>query len=217
VLAICILAGWHTRFMQCAAFVSAVPLLFHSVSLYQNHYVFYLLVTLYATLMPAERFYSVDASRMKQKLSAAAYRAWKSAPVPVYPQRLIMLQLSFLYFFAGLNKLDPVWFARWSATPELASLATDPVVAAFWMQLVHTGVAWIPIAAVALGMLSLSVGIMYANKYPLIALVAIGMHLSFQFMLPIMEFTSMCMSILFLSLFPLRNRVTEELVAVMRR
>lgn len=217
-LAICILLGWHTRFVQCVAFVSAVPLLFHSVSQYQNHYVFYLLVTLYATLMPTERFYSLDSyHRKKRTLSKTAYEAWKNAPVPLYAQRLIQLQLSFLYFFAALNKLDPIWFMRWSTTPELAVLATDPFVARFWMQLVSAGIAWIPLTVIIAVMLSLSVGIFYANRYPLIALAALMLHLSFQFVLPIMEFTPMCMSILFLSLFPIRNKVVGEVMAVARR
>ena len=215
-IAACILVGWRTRLMQIAVCLSTIPLVFHSVSHYQNHYIFYALVTLYVSLMPTERFFSLDAHHMKRTMSSHAYAAWKNTHVTLFPQRLIQLQLSFLYLFAALNKLEPTWFARWSTTPEFSTLTTRPFIAELWMQLVDAGIAWIPLA-VTIGILFiLSVGIHYANKYPFIALVGILMHLSFHYVLPIMEFTAMCSSILLLSLFPVRSKIIEECKRVLR-
>lgn len=212
-----ILVGWHTRFFQIVTAVLAAPILFHSVSAYQNHYVFYLLIVLYMTLMPSERFFSLDALRMRRKLSAEDFAAWRGMPVSLFPQRLIQLQLAFLYLFAALNKLDPIWFARWSTTPELAALARSPLLANIWMQLVEAGIAWVPLLALALLLLSFSFGIFVANRYPLVVFLGVCVHLSFQFTLHILEFTPMCMAILFLSLFPIQHRVTAELLKVVRR
>jgi len=198
----CVAVGWHTRFFQgVLAFLS--PLLFvRSASLYQNHYAFFLFIAFYLSLVSTERYYSFDARRMRRRLSLKEFRRWQEEPVSLLPLRLILLQAAFLYFFAGLTKLDSLWLARWSSSPEAIVLSEGHPLGFFWQWLIASNLAFPFLIALACFMLLLSFGIFLGSRYPLILLFAAVMHMGFDLSFSIMEFTWMFLSILFLALFP---------------
>ncbi|MDA1292652.1 MAG: HTTM domain-containing protein [bacterium] len=206
VLALLLLCGWNTRLIQVLIALSATALFFRTLSLYHNHYAFYLCITWYMTLVSSERFYSLDAYRKKRLLTKSDFSVWQHQPVALLGQRLILLQLSLLYMFAGLNKMDPSWFVRWSQTPELISLTQNSFVAVLWQYLLDARIAWIPLVCLIGLLLVLSVGVFFASRYPLIAFVGIGMHLIFDLILPVISFTEMCSIIWLFALFPIKKR-----------
>jgi uncharacterized membrane protein YphA (DoxX/SURF4 family) len=195
-----LLLGWHTRLVQLLLALTAFLLFFRSASTYQNHYALYLLCTLELTLASTERYYSLDARRMRSQLSPEAFRQWQEEPVALLPQRLLLLQASLLYFFAALSKLDPSWFARWTTTPEVLALTHSPPLRALWSVLLAHDLAWIPLVLTILLMLTLSIFLMTRHCPPLLLLMGAILHLSFDLHLPIMQFTPMMIAILFLAL-----------------
>lgn len=215
-LGLCALLGWHTRAVQWLLCATMLPLFFHSLATYQNHYAFYLFITFYLALAPSERFLSLDSLAKRRALSAPAFAAWRRGPTCLLPQRLMLLQLAMLYFFAGINKFEPLWFARWSTTGELPALAVYPFTGRLWELLMAHGLAGAALAGVALLMVALSFGVFVANRYPIFALLALFLHLLFDLTLPILEFTGMCGSILFLSLFPVRHPVVRTIIDFLR-
>lgn len=211
-----LLLGWRTRVLQILLALNAAILFFHSASTYQNHYAFFLLVSLAMTLMPSERFYSLDARR-EQKRNPATFLHWQQSPCSLFAQKLILLQAGFLYAFAALNKLSPAWFQRWSGTAEMLDLMEDSFAAPLWAFLLARDIAWIPLLLLIIAMFSLSIGIFFGRRYPLIIFTGALMHLTFDLHLRIMQFTPMMLSVLFLALFPTASpRLQRVLAACIR-
>lgn len=191
-LTLVLLIGWQTRIVQVLIAISATILFFRTLSTYHNHHAFYLCVTWYMTLIASEKFFSVDARKQFSLLSKSDFTAWQRQSVTLLGQRLILLQLSLLYLFAALNKIDPVWFARWSSTPELLHLTESSLLGVAWQFLLSAHFAWLPLVFIILLLFFLSFGIFIAHRHPWIALLGIGMHLLFELTLPVIIFTEMC-------------------------
>lgn len=67
---------------------------------YLNHYYFVSLVSLAMVFLPAHRYFSIDARR--NPLIGRSH-------IPRWHIGTIRLQLAFVYFFAGIAKLNPAW------------------------------------------------------------------------------------------------------------
>lgn len=200
--AVLLLCGWHTRMLQILLALSAAILFFHSASTYQNHYAFFLLVSLAMTLMPSERFYSLDARRTAQR-NPATFPHWQQRSCSLFAQKLILMMAGFLYAFAGLSKFDPSWFLRWSTTPELLVIAPGGPLTSIWSTLLAEHLAWIPLLLVALLFLTLPFLLIFAHSVPLLTLTIWGLtHLTLEIALPVMQFTPMMLAILLLVTFP---------------
>lgn len=208
----CTLLGFCTRAMQWVVFAVSIPLFFHSVSLYQNHYGFYLCISAYAALMPSERFYSIDSWLRSKQMSKAKHSAWQKSPASLLPQRLVLMQLSFLYFFAAINKLEPTWWQRWTTSSELIVLSEESWHTGLWEWMLANNIAWLPIGLIIVLMLILSATLFVANRFPILVLLGCGLHIAFEYTLPILEFSRMCIFILFLALFPLKSPIVKSLV-----
>ncbi|WP_296621830.1 HTTM domain-containing protein [Marivirga sp.] len=88
---------------------------------YLNHYYFVSIIAFLLILVPANKAYSVDAWRMKKQ----------DFYVPAWSIHIIILQLSLVYFFAGLAKLQSDWLLE--ALPLkiwLPSRADTPIIGA---------------------------------------------------------------------------------------
>jgi hypothetical protein len=89
---------------------------------YLNHYYFVSIIAFLLILVPANNAYSIDAwLRKKQDYF-----------VPAWSIHIIILQLSLVYFFAGLAKLQPDWLVE--ALPLkiwLPSRADTPIIGSF--------------------------------------------------------------------------------------
>ncbi|SMG53687.1 Vitamin K-dependent gamma-carboxylase [Marivirga sericea] len=86
---------------------------------YLNHYYFVSIIAFLLILVPANKAYSIDAWRRKKQ----------ELYVPAWSIHIIILQLSLVYFFAGLAKLQPDWLLE--ALPLkiwLPSRANTPII-----------------------------------------------------------------------------------------
>ncbi|MBI3336016.1 HTTM domain-containing protein [Candidatus Peregrinibacteria bacterium] len=203
--------GWHTRFSQNMLAILSIPLFFHSASTYHNHYAFALFITFFLTLSPTERFFSLDACNIRRALSPSAFRAWQNEEFLLTGQFLILLQTSFLYFFSALNKTNPDWFWRWSATPEFADLSHSAIFGPLISLLLQHHLLWIPMIGIIMTMFAFTIGLFLACRHPWIAFVGILFHLLLELSLPVILFTPMMMSIWILAMFPAEHSFTKSI------
>jgi len=118
--AVGVMLGWFYRISIISFF-----LLFTYVELidktnYLNHYYFVSIVSFLLIFVPAERCFSID--------------TWKSPSiichqVPAWTINVLKLQLGFVYFFAGIAKLNPDWlFHAMPLKLWLPSVAHTPII-----------------------------------------------------------------------------------------
>lgn len=204
-LALGVAVGWKTRILQIAIAPLTFALFFHSMSQYHNHYAFSLFITIYLTCVPTERYYSLDALQKKRRSAKKAFDQWQQEPVSLYGQRLIMMQLGLMYFFGAINKMHPEWFMRWAVSKEPLILTQRSLFHPIVEVLYNADMLWLPVSLIIATMLSLSVGIFFASRYPVIAFVGMLLHVFYQLSLDIVIFSLMCMFILFLAVFPRKS------------
>lgn len=204
-----VLVGWQTRLLQVVIACLSVPIFFHSVSQYQNHYGFYLFVTLCLAFASTDRYYSLDAKKQRSCMSASEFSAWKTSAVSLLPQRLILLQLSFLYVFSALNKLRPIWMQRWALSQEFLYLTPYPMMQQLWSTAIDLQVAVPAILALVLFMIGLGLCLPLLPRYPGLAVAGIVLHAVFQFTLPVIVFSSMCSVILLFACLPSSDEVVQ--------
>lgn len=98
--AIGIMLGYRYRLSAILFFVSFTYVELIDKTNYLNHYYFVSLVSFLFTLVPAGRYFSLDASQGKTKTSPVT---------PAWTIDVFKLQLAIVYIFAGIAKLNSEW------------------------------------------------------------------------------------------------------------
>ncbi|HET8861601.1 HTTM domain-containing protein [Marivirga sp.] len=117
--AIGIALGAFYRFSATLFFLSFTYVELIDKTNYLNHYYFVSIIAFLLILVPANKAYSIDAWRKKKQ----------EFHVPAWSIHIIILQLSIVYFFAGLAKLQSDWLLE--ALPLkiwLPSRADTPII-----------------------------------------------------------------------------------------
>ncbi len=100
ILGIMVTLGFKYRFACLAMFVSATSVFLMEKTLYINHIYLYCMLFLVFSFLPANRAFSVDAHQNPEI---------KSSEVPAWTIYCIVFQLSIVYFYAGLAKININW------------------------------------------------------------------------------------------------------------
>ncbi len=101
--ALCIMLGYRYRIASILFFLSFTYIELIDKSNYLNHYYFVSIIAFLLILVPANRSFSLDVLR-KPELEVDKVPAWNI--------NIFKLQLSLVYFFAGLAKLNSDWLFR---------------------------------------------------------------------------------------------------------
>jgi predicted DCC family thiol-disulfide oxidoreductase YuxK len=175
VTAVAVLVGWRTPRAAVALSVTLATVLLLDQQLFSNH--LYLMVLLSALLAIANS---------GAALSVDAWRAGEEAEVSRWPVWLLQFQVSAVYLFAALAKVNPDFLSgsavatslrrvgpvavpdAWRSMEPMLILAVMAVCAEAFIALAIWSSRWRPTAlAVALG-LHLSLCLWFAPTYPLI-------------------------------------------------
>lgn len=95
-----VMLGLYYRLSAAIFFLAFTYVELIDKTYYLNHYYFVSLVSLAMVFLPAHRYFSLDASR--NPLIVRSH-------IPRWHIGIIKLQLAFVYFFAGIAKLNPAW------------------------------------------------------------------------------------------------------------
>jgi hypothetical protein len=139
--AVALLLGWHTRLAAASLALVLAVVLVQDAQAYSNH--LYLLATVSALLAVADAgaAWSLDARRRGAR-----------AAVPAWPVTLLKTQLSAVYAFAALAKLNPEYLAGatlWAFLPALRA-AVGPGAPPAGVRAALAGAAWLSVALEAL-------------------------------------------------------------------
>lgn len=96
---------------------------------YLNHYYLVTLITFWLTLVPAHLWYSLD---------TLLFPKIKSATCPNWHILIFKVQLSIVYFFAGLAKVNPDWLFRAQPMATWLPGKYDLPILGSWMHLKET-------------------------------------------------------------------------------
>lgn len=95
-----IILGFFYRISSICFFILFTYVELLDITYYLNHYYLVSILTFWLTLVPAHRWYSVD-SIMFPKIKTSLCQNWHTL--------IFKFQLSIVYFFAGLAKVNPDW------------------------------------------------------------------------------------------------------------
>ena len=122
--------GWFYRLASISAFVIFTYIELIDKTNYLNHYYFVSLVCLLMIFLPADRYFSLSVWLRPQRLLER---------VPRYVIAIVMFQLSVVYFYAGVAKLNTdwlvhaqplkIWLPAHSHLPVIGPLLTEEWVA----------------------------------------------------------------------------------------
>lgn len=115
---VAVAAGWHYRVATPVLALSYVLLFLAEQTRYINHFYLYCLVACWLCLLPANRAFSAD---------VRAGRVAATGAVPAWMRYLLLAQLSLVYLYAGLAKLNADWLLARPLTVWLAAKAHYPV------------------------------------------------------------------------------------------
>jgi len=104
--ALCIMLGFLYRVMTILFFLSFTYLELIDATNYLNHYYLVCLLALLLIFLPAHKSFSLDAK---------LWPSLRAQQVPAWTILILMFQLTLVYFFAGLAKLNADWL--FSALP----------------------------------------------------------------------------------------------------
>lgn len=173
------LFGMKLQLVQIALPIFATILFFQDASSYSNHIAFALVISWLMCNARTEKYFSLEAETKKKSLSEKEFSAWQHEDVSLFPQKLVLLQASFLYVFSAINKLEPTWFARWSFTEE-ALWFMRPEVSAVWKWMIEHAIAPAALGSVIALMLFLAIGIHFAARHKWIAICGVLLHFGFS-------------------------------------
>lgn len=95
-----VMLGLYYRIAAALFFLAFTYVELIDKTYYLNHYYFVSLVSLAMVFLPAHRYFSLDAIRRPEIMRSH---------VPRWNIGIIRLQIAFVYFFAGVAKLNPAW------------------------------------------------------------------------------------------------------------
>ncbi|MGB0524494.1 MAG: HTTM domain-containing protein [Flammeovirgaceae bacterium] len=111
-IALCVTLGLYYRWTTILMFLSTSSMFLMEKAVYINHTYLYSLFAFLLIFMPANRAWSLDVKR-NPSIATGQTPAWT-----VY---LILFQMSVVYFFAGIAKVNPDWFQAQPMTIWLSS------------------------------------------------------------------------------------------------
>ncbi len=112
-------AGWYFRAAALLLTLCYTLLFLAEQTRFINHFYLYCLVAAMLGLMPAHRAASAD---------VRAGRVPPAATVPAWTRYLLLFQMSVVYFYAGLAKLNADWLMARPLTVWLAPKASYPLI-----------------------------------------------------------------------------------------
>ncbi len=118
ILGMMVVVGFKYRFACIAMFVFSFSMFLMEKTLYINHIYLYCILFLVFAFLPADRAFSVDAYQ-NPKL--------KSSTIPAWTVYCIIFQLSIVYFYAGLAKLNIDWLHAQPMQLWLANKINHPI------------------------------------------------------------------------------------------
>ena len=197
--ALAFLAGWATRWTGSVLAVVLGYVLFLDQQFYSNHHLLLVVNVVYLVLANGGAEWSIDARRLSPKQRAAT-----PARANPWAARLLQTQLTAVYLFAGLSKLNPTFL---SGAVLAVYLPREGFLA--WPEAWRTQEVLQPLAgATVLGELALAVGL-WLRGLRRLAMIGGGMlHLSMfalldrSQLLGILSFVLTCLSIYLLWLTP---------------
>lgn len=101
--AVAITLGWHYRVAMPLFFLSFTYIELMDKTTYLNHYYFISVLSLLMCFLPAGKYFSIDARRHGQPLTAT---------VPRWTIMSLQLLVGIVYFYAGLAKLHADWLLQ---------------------------------------------------------------------------------------------------------
>jgi len=116
---VAVAAGWRFRAASALLTLCYTLLFLAEQTRFINHFYLYCLVAGLLGLMPAHRAASAD---------VRAGRVAPTATTPAWTRYLLLFQMSVVYFFAGLAKLNADWLMARPLTVWLAPKASYPVI-----------------------------------------------------------------------------------------
>ncbi|UYZ63027.1 HTTM domain-containing protein [Hymenobacter weizhouensis] len=166
VAGVAVAAGWRYRPAAVVLCVCYTLLFLAEETRFINHFYLYCLVAGWLALLPAHRAASAD---------VRAGRVLPAATVPAWTRLVLLFQLSVVYFYAGLAKLNPDWLLAHPLSVWLAPKASYPVVGGV------LGQPWLPwlmsYAGLAFDLLVVP-GLLWRRSRPWVFGVAAFFHLS---------------------------------------
>ncbi|TGE10143.1 HTTM domain-containing protein [Hymenobacter fodinae] len=163
---IAVAAGWRYRLNAFLLTICYTLLFLAEQTRYINHLYLYCLLAAWLCVLPAHRAASTD---------ARAGRVAPSATVPAWVRYVLIFQLSVVYFYAGLAKLNADWLLARPLSVWLAPKATYPIlgpVLGHWLTpwvMSYAGLAFDLLAAPLL---------LWRRTRPWMFVVAVVFHLS---------------------------------------
>ncbi|AFM03120.1 Vitamin K-dependent gamma-carboxylase [Bernardetia litoralis DSM 6794] len=118
ILGLMVVFGFKYRFACIAMFFSATSIFLMEKTLYINHVYLYCILFLVFAFLPANRAFSVDAHQ-NPKI--------KSSEIPAWTVYCIVFQLSIVYFYAGIAKLNIDWLHAQPMQMWLAGKINHPI------------------------------------------------------------------------------------------
>ena len=118
------LGAWY-RFSAVLLFVTFTYVFLLDQAYYLNHFYMICLLSLLMIFIPANRLFSIDARRNPAR---------QSDDVPAWARWLLLAQLSIVYFYAGLAKLNEDWFHGEPMRSWLAERVNTPLIGRFFTE-----------------------------------------------------------------------------------
>jgi vitamin K-dependent gamma-carboxylase len=118
------LGAWY-RFSAALLFVSFTYIFLLDQAYYLNHFYMICLLSLLMIFIPAHRLLSIDAWRKP---------AMQSDDVPAWARWLLLAQLSIVYFYAGVAKLNGDWIHGEPMRSWLAERVDTPLIGRFFVE-----------------------------------------------------------------------------------
>jgi hypothetical protein len=98
-----IMLGWRYRLTSVLFFLTFTYVELIDKTNYLNHYYFVSIIAFLLTLVPAHRYFSLDARKQPENALAT---------VPAWMVNIFKLQLGMVYLFAGIAKINPDWLLK---------------------------------------------------------------------------------------------------------
>jgi len=134
-MGICVTLGLFYRWTTILWCIGETTLFLMEKSVYINHTYLYALLIFLLFFMPANRAWSLDVKRNP---------SIERSTVPAWTVFLIIFQMSLVYFFAGIAKINPDWFqaqpmTHWLAAKKDWFLIAPILTSTAWAYLVSYG------------------------------------------------------------------------------
>jgi len=128
ILGILFAMGFYYRWVTPLFLLSGASLFLMEKSLYINHFYLYSLILFLFLFLPANRGFSFDTWRKPQL---------KVSEVPAWTVYILLFQLSVVYFYSGIAKINPDWFQAQPVQIWLEKKADYPLIGGILSSTLH--------------------------------------------------------------------------------